>query len=133
MDGRPCPARFARDQRLQEGSDSRAGRIAIAALLQRPDVTNDTEDDIGGRRNALFSDEELQLAGVRRPKTGEQTLCRDGVADEVDVAIEMEAEGLGANSSHRHNRGDVALFASTHRRHRGAIDAAIRPRQASRR
>ena len=62
----------------------------------------------------------MQLARVRRAEAGEQSLFGDRILNEVDVAIEVEAKSTGADSPHRHDRGKVALFATTHERHRGA-------------
>jgi hypothetical protein len=39
----------------------------------------------------------------------------------VHVAIEMEPKGFGTRSPHRDDRGEVALFTSTHHGHRRPV------------
>ena len=92
VDRRTALNRFSRDQRLQEGADTSARRIAVAAFLERPRASGDADDDISRGCRSFFSDEEMQLACVRRAQTGEQPLSRHGVLSEFDVAIEVKAE-----------------------------------------
>jgi hypothetical protein len=112
VDPRTPLNRLTRDQRLQ-GADTRAGRVAVATFLERPRVSNHADNHIGRGGNAFFGNEEMQLARVRRPETGKQSLFHDGVLDEVDVAIEVEPEPFCAYSSHRHNRREVTFRATT--------------------
>ena len=87
MDRRTPLHRLPRDQRLQQRPDAGAGKIAVATLLERPAISDHTEDHVSCRGRAFFGDEEVQLARIRRPETRKQSLCRDGVLNEVDVAI----------------------------------------------
>jgi hypothetical protein len=68
----------------------------------------------------------MQLPRVHRAEAGEQSLRRDDVLDEVDVAIEVKAERFCTYSSHRHDRSKVPCFAAAHHRHRGAVTRRLR-------
>jgi hypothetical protein len=55
---------------------------------------------------------------IDRAETGEQPLPRDGVLNEIRVAIEVKAKRRGANTPHRDNRRQVAFLATSDERHR---------------
>ncbi len=62
-------------------------RVAVSTFLERPRICDDAEDQVRRGRDAFFGNEEMQLACVRRPKTGQQSLSRDDVLNEVDVPV----------------------------------------------
>jgi hypothetical protein len=70
----------------------------------------------------------MQLVRLRHPEPCERALRCNGLLHEVHVAIEMEPERFGTGSSHRDDRGKVALFASAHHRHRSPMTRALAPR-----
>jgi hypothetical protein len=76
---------------------------------------------VGGGDNALFRDKELQLTGVCRAERAAQSLSCSHVPNEVDVAIEVDAEGFRANASHRGDRRKIPFLAAPHQHHGGAI------------
>jgi hypothetical protein len=118
---RSSDAALVRARNAQQRAYSCAGSVAVAALLDRPQVSDNADHDIGGGGNAFFGNEELQFARVCGPEAGEQSPGRDDVLDEVHVPIEMEAEVCGAYFSHRHDRREVSFLATAHRRHRRAV------------
>src|SRR4030095_1284812 len=104
----PTPDRRAlldgltRNQRLQQSADT-STRGTAAALLDRPRASDDADDDIGSGGDAFFGDEEVELARPRLAESGKQSLLRYRVLDEVDVSIEVEAEGSGPDLPHGHD------------------------------
>ena len=125
-DGRTPLDRLARDERLQERADSCAGGIAVAAFLQRPAIPHDTDNHVGGGRDAFFGNEEMQLACVCQSESRQQSLARDDVLNEVVVAIEVEAHMLGPSSSHRHDRSEIPLLTAAHHCHGGTTARRLR-------
>ena len=114
-------SRFSRDQRLENGADARPGRVAVTTLLEGPPARRHADDHIRRRRDALFGDEEVQLPGAGVSEAGGQPFPRDGVLHEARVAVEPESIRFGAQPSHRHHGGQIAVRPAPDHRHRCAV------------
>src|SRR5262252_7376752 len=81
-DRRPLLSRVTSDQDLQDGADARAGRIAIAAFLERPLARRSlalvlslcAHHDVRCRRRAFLRDKEMEFACAGGPEARKQTL-----------------------------------------------------------
>src|SRR5205807_1618263 len=113
--------RLTCDQCLQNRAHPSAGCIAIAAFLDDPLLSTAGDDDVSGGGDPFLSDEELQLLRVWGPESRKQSFLRDGVLNEIDVAIKVEPYRRGAKLSHRHDRRQISFFASTDERHWSAV------------
>jgi hypothetical protein len=68
----------------------------------------------------------MQLTRACRPEPREQPSFRDRVLNLVDVSIEVEPEGAGANLPHGHDRPQVSFLATPNERHGGATTRRFR-------
>ena len=77
---------FPSDQRLKDRARTRARGITISALLDRPGIVGDAENDVGRSGYALLSDNELHLPSAGGSEAGQQPRSRDRVLDEIHVS-----------------------------------------------
>jgi hypothetical protein len=112
---------LTRNKRLQNRANARARRVTVSALLDRPHVTDDADDDVGSGGDPFFGNEEVQLPRASNAEAGEQSPLHDRVTHEVYVSIEVEPEWARADLPHCHNGGQISFFASTDQRHRRAV------------
>ena len=102
---------IAGDEHLENRADARAGRIAIAAFLERPrDAVPHpirADHDVGDGGRAFFGDEELQLARARRAELS--------LAAQAKLLRILQSQELQRVGSPLTIKVDVHVIAATNR------------------
>jgi hypothetical protein len=91
--------RSARNEGLQHRPHARVGRVAIPALLDGPYTWCHADGHRGPGRDPFLRDEEVKLPLALRCESGDQSFPSNDVLEQVDVAVEREAERGGARLS----------------------------------